>query len=61
MHPDAAVELLCQEGSASMKHIVITQPPPGLCFMLVMITHQAHCHEPHSHYTTFLQVSGRPP
>jgi hypothetical protein len=29
-HPNPAVELECEERSATMKHIVITEPPPGL-------------------------------
>lgn len=29
-HPNPAVELFCEDRSATMKHIVITEPPPGL-------------------------------
>jgi hypothetical protein len=29
-HPDPAVELFCEESSATMKHIVVTEPPAGL-------------------------------
>ena len=30
LHPHPAVELECEERSATMRHIVVTEPPPGL-------------------------------